>query len=161
MTQIKVKSIEDAVNKIDGLDDDALEKLSETHVLSQTVLVGYIMSSAIEYENEQLMDLLIYYFNIFSEAVALQGAQLETVTEETIEEFQEEYVSVLDEYMETEDTELIDSFCNQPNLVSFLLSEIDMEDETGQKLDDDTATYLFIVGVALIALMNRSLKKAE
>ena len=159
MTQITVKSIEQAVKKIDDLDDDGLERISETYVLHQEALVGYIMSSAVEYENDQLMDLLIYYFTIFMEAHNQQGVQLNKVTDDFIETFQEEYISVLDEYMESEDTELIDSFCNQPNLLSFLLSELEMEDEDGEKLDDDTATYLFIVGVALIALMDRSIVK--
>ena len=158
MTQIKVKSIEEAVLKIDKLDEDSLEKLSETHVLAQETFVGYILSSAIEYKNDDLLDLLIYYFNIFSEAAVIQGVKLKKITDEDIEEFQEEYVQTLDEYMETEDNDLIASLCNQPNLLSFLLSEISMEDEEGEKLEDETGTYLFIVGVAMIALLNRAFK---
>lgn len=159
MTQISIKSIENAVNKIDSLDEDSLDKFSETHVLQQEVFVGYIMSSAVEYQNELLMDLLIYYFNIFSEALVQEGIQLEKITEDHIDAFQEEFNSLLDEYMESEDMDLISSFCNQDNLLSFLVSEIEMEDGDGEKLDDDTATYLFIVGVAMIALFNRYIKK--
>lgn len=159
MTQIKVKSIEEAVLKIDKLDEDSLEKLSETHVLAQETFVGYILSSAIEYKNDDLLDLLIYYFNIFAEATVIQGVKLKKITDEDIEDFQEEYVQTLDEYMETEDNDLIASLCNQPNLLSFLLSEISMEDEEGEKLEDETGTYLFIVGVAMIALLNRAIEK--
>lgn len=158
MTQIKVKSIEEAVLKIDKLDEDSLEKLSETHVLAQETFVGYILSSAIEYKNDDLLDLLIYYFNIFAEAAVIQGVKLKKITDEDIEAFQEEYVQTLDEYMETEDNDLIASLCNQPNLLSFLLSEISMEDEEGEKLEDETGTYLFIVGVAMIALLNRAIE---
>ena len=159
MTQIKVKSIEEAVLKIDKLDEDRLEKLSETHVLAQETFVGYILSSAIEYKNDDLLDLLIYYFNIFAEAAVIQGVKLKKITAEDIEDFQEEYVQTLDEYMETEDNDLIASLCNQPNLLSFLLSEISMEDEDGEKLEDETGTYLFIVGVAMIALLNRAIQE--
>jgi len=159
MTQIKVKSIEEAVLKIDKLDEDSLEKLSETHVLAQETFVGYILSSAIEYKNDDLLDLLIYYFNIFAEAAVIQGVKLKKITDDDIEDFQEEYVQTLDEYMETEDNDLIASLCNQPNLLSFLLSEISMEDEEGEKLEDETGTYLFIVGVAMIALLNRAIEK--
>jgi hypothetical protein len=159
MTQIKVKSIEEAVLKIDKLDEDSLEKLSETHVLAQETFVGYILSSAIEYKNDDLLDLLIYYFNIFAEAAVIQGVKLKKISDEDIEDFQEEYVQTLDEYMETEDNDLIASLCNQPNLLSFLLSEISMEDEEGEKLEDETGTYLFIVGVAMIALLNRAIEK--
>jgi DNA-binding ferritin-like protein (Dps family) len=157
--QIKVKSIEEAVLKIDKLDEDSLEKLSETHVLAQETFVGYILSSAIEYKNDDLLDLLIYYFNIFAEAAVIQGVKLKNITDDDIEDFQEEYVQTLDEYMETEDNDLIASLCNQPNLLSFLLSEISMEDEEGEKLEDETGTYLFIVGVAMIALLNRAIEK--
>lgn len=159
MSQITVKSIEKAVLKIDGLDEDSLEKLSETHVLAQENFVGYILSSAIEYKNDTLLDLLIYYFNIFSEAAVIQGVELNKITDEDIEDFQEEYVQTLDEYMETEDNDLIATLCNQPNMLSFLLSEIETEDADGEKLEDETGTYLFIVGVAMIALMNRAIKK--
>ncbi|MEX2483488.1 MAG: hypothetical protein WED10_02960 [Brumimicrobium sp.] len=159
MSQITVKSIEEAVTKIDGLDEDSLEKLSESHVLAQEDFVGYILSSAIEYKNDTLLDLLIYYFNIFSEATVIQGVEWKKVNDEDIEGFQEEYIQTLDEYMETEDNDLISTLCNQPNMLSFLLSEISMEDEDGEKLDDETGTYLFIVGVAMIALMNRAIKK--
>ncbi len=157
-TQITVKSIEQAVLKIDDLDEDSLEKLSEAHVLAQETFVGYILSSAIEYKNDELLELLMYYYTIFAETFVIQEVQLEKITDDHIEEFQEEYVQTLDEYMETEDNDLIASLCNQPNMVSFLLNEIDMEDSNGQKLEEDTATYLFIVGVALIALLNRSIK---
>jgi DNA-binding ferritin-like protein (Dps family) len=159
MTQIKVKSIEEAVLKIDKLDEDSLEKLSEAYVLAQETFVGYILSSAIEYKNDDLLDLLIYYYNIFAEAAVIQGVKLKKITDDDIEEFQEEYVQTLDEYMETEDNDLIASLCNQPNLLSFLLSEISMEDENGEKLEDETGTYLFIVGVAMIALLNRAIEK--
>lgn len=157
-TQITVKSIEQAVLKIDDLNEDSLEKLSEAHVLAQETFVGYILSSAIEYKNDELLELLMYYYNIFAEAFVIQGVELEKITDDHIENFQEEYVQTLDEYMETEDNDLIASLCNQPNMVSFLLSEIDMEDENGQKLEEDTATYLFIVGIAMIALLNRAIK---
>tara|TARA_B100000508_G_scaffold137355_2_gene131734 strand:- start:14571 stop:15053 length:483 start_codon:yes stop_codon:yes gene_type:complete len=158
-TQITVKSIEEAVLKIDKLDEDSLEKLSEAHVLAQETFVGYILSSAIEYKNDELLELLMYYYNIFAEAFVIQGVKLEKITDDHIENFQEEYVQTLDEYMETEDNDLISSLCNQPNMVSFLLSEIDMEDENGEKLEDDTATYLFIVGIAMIALLNRAIQE--
>ena len=108
MTQIKVKSIEEAVLKIDKLDEDSLEKLSEAHVLAQETFVGYILSSAIEYKNDDLLDLLIYYFNIFAEAAVIQGVKLKKITDDDIEEFQEEYVQTLDEYMETEDNDAIE-----------------------------------------------------
>ncbi|PKR79865.1 hypothetical protein CW751_12995 [Brumimicrobium salinarum] len=157
MAHINEKNITEAVLKIDGLSEDSLEKISETHVLAQETLVGYILSSAIEYENDSLMDYMIYYFNIFSEAISMQGLKMKKIDEDTIDEFQEEYVETLDEYVETEDQDLIGSFCNQPMMLSFLLHEINEEDETGERMEEELASHVFIVGIALIALMNRAI----
>lgn len=157
MTQITEKFITQATLKIDDLNEDGLEKLSEAHVLAQEIFVGYILSSAIEYENDSLLDYLIYYFNIFSEAFAMQGVKMKKIDEDMIDEFQDEYMQTLDEYMETDDEDLIQSMCNQPMMVSFLIHEITGEDETGAVMEEDLGWHVFIVGVAMIALMNRAI----
>lgn len=157
MTQITEKYITEAVLKIDGLTEESLEKISETHVLAQDIFVGYILSSAIEYENDNLLDYMIYYFNIFSEAIAMQGVEMRKIDENIIDEFQEVYVETLDEYMETDDEDLIGSLCNQPMMLSFLIHEISGEDETGEIMEEELANHVFIVGIALIALMNRAI----
>lgn len=157
MTQITEKHITEAVLKIDGLTEESLEKISETYVLAQQDLVGYVLSSAIEYENDSLLDYMIYYFNIFSEAMALQGVKMKKIDEAFIDDFQEEYIATLDEYMETGNDELIEVLCNQPMMLSFLIHEINGEDETGKTMEEDLANHVFIVGIALIALMNRAI----
>lgn len=157
--QVKVESIEKAVKKIDNLDEDGLEKISEENVLNQTQLVGYIMSSSIEFDNEQLMELLIYYFNIFMEAIKNEGAELKVLSEDNVDEFHEEYTEVLDEFSKKEDIENVLDFCNQPILFSFLMNELNLEDETGQTLDDETSNALFLTGVALISLLDRAIKR--
>ena len=157
MAQITEKYITEAVLKIDSLSEESLEKISEAHVLAQDVFVGYILSSAIEYENDSLLDYMIYYFNIFSEAITMQGVKMKKIDEAIIDDFQEEYVETLDEYMETDDEDLIGSLCNQPMMLSFLLHEISGEDETGEVMEEDLASNVFIVGIALIALMNRAI----
>ena len=159
MTQITEKSITDAVLKIDGLSIEALEKLSETYTLEQETFVGYILSSAIEYENDDLLDYLLYYFNIFSEAIATQGVKLKKIEEETIDGFQDEYIQTLDEFMETDDEDLISSLCNQPMMLSFFVNDVFGEDESGEKLEEELSNELFLVGIAMIALMNRAIIK--
>lgn len=159
MAQITEKSITDAVLKIDSLSIEVLEKLSETYTLEQETFVGYILSSAIEYENDDLLDYLLYYFNIFSEAIATQGVKMKKIEEDLIDGFQEEYIQTLDEFMETDDEDLISSLCNQPMMLSFYVSDIFDEDENGEKLEEDLSNELFLVGVAMIALMNRAIIK--
>lgn len=159
MAQIKEKSITDAVIKIDSLEDEALNKLAETYTLAQEEFLGYIVSSVLEYDNEEMIDYLIYYFYTFMEAFSIQGVQLKKIDNDMIDDFQEGYIEVLDEYMETDDEDLISSFCNQPIMLSFLINEIQTEDEEGQMLSDEIASHLFIVGIAMIALFNRAIIK--
>ncbi len=66
MKHVSLASIEAAIKKVDNLDDDGLERLSETFALSQQTLLAYVMSAAIEYDNEQLEGLIIYYFCLIS-----------------------------------------------------------------------------------------------
>lgn len=159
MTQITEKHIINAVKKIDDMNEESLERLSETHVHAQQAFIAYLLSSAMEFKNDALLDYLIYYFNIFSEAIVNQGVELKTIDEDTIDEFHEEYTQTLDEYMETDDQDLISTFCNQPIMVSFLMHEITGKDETGEVMEDELASHLFIVGIALIALLNRAIVK--
>lgn len=157
MTLITVENIEKAVVKIDNLDDDALDKLSETYGLAQEEFLGYVASAGMEFENDQLMGLIIYYYNIYFEAFAQQGVKLKKIEEAMIDEFHQEYDQVLEEYMEEEDMDLIVSLTNQANLLSFMAMELEMEDDDGTRLDDETATQLFIVSTAMIAIMNKAI----
>lgn len=159
MKQITVKSIIDAVEKINLLDEDAIEKFSEAHVLHQEVFVGYIMSSGIETKNEQLMDLLMYYFFVFSEAVALEDMRTKPSDDDFFDELHADFEAAMDEYIKKEDLAVIEDFCNQPNMLAFLIEEIHAEDEEGNELDDETASQLFITGVAMIASFDRLITK--
>jgi len=158
MKHVQLASIEKAIKKVDNLDDDSLEKLSETYALAQPVLLGYIMSAADEYENEQLEGLLIYYFCLLSECFAQESIMTSEVSEELIEAFEEPFFDMLDVYFENDDDDPLEEFCDQPNLTEFMAMEVSTPDEDGTKLEDETATQLFIVTTAMIGLMARSIK---
>ena len=76
MKHITVQAIEKAIKKVDNLDDDGLEKLAETYALAQQVLLGYVLSAAQEYENDQLEGLLIYYYCLISESFTQEEIKL-------------------------------------------------------------------------------------
>ena len=158
MNHISQSSIEKAIEKVDNLDDSGLDKIAETYALSQQVLLGYAMSAAIEYKNEELEGLIIYYFCLLSEAFAQEKAILNQITDDSIEEFEEPFFEMLDQYFETGNDEVLNDFVDQPELSQFMMIEISTKDDDGSTLNDDTATQLFIVTSALIALMNRAIK---
>lgn len=155
MKHVSLASIEKAIQKVDNLDDDALEELSEQLAKKQEILLGYVMSAAIEYKNEKLEGLLVYYYCLISECFTIEGIELRNVTEEDIDTFEEPYFDMLDTYFEDDDDEILENFCDQPELAQFMAMEISTSDEDGTSLDDETATQLFIVTLAMISLMNR------
>jgi hypothetical protein len=157
MNHVSFASIEKAIVKVDNLDDDGLEKLSETYALAQDTLLGYVMSAAIEYQNDKLEGLLIYYYCLISDSYSQEGLNLRKITEDDIDIFEEPYFDMLDAYFENDDDEVLEDFCDQPELAQFMAMEISTEDEDGTSLDDETATQLFIVTLAMITLMNRAI----
>jgi hypothetical protein len=160
MKHVSFAAIEKAISIVDNLDDDGLEKLSEKYALAQPTLLGYVMSAPAEYNNDPLEGLLIYYFCLLSACFEEQGLQAAQVSENDIDEFEEPYFDMLDAYFENDDEDLLDEFCDQPELTRFMAMEISTEDTDGSSLDDETATQLFIVTVAMIALMNRAVNQA-
>lgn len=158
MKHISVESIEKAIDKVDNLNDDGLEKLAETYALAQQVLLGYVMSAAVEYENNQLEGLLIYYYCLISESFAQEQAALNQIGEDDIAAFEEPFFEMLDQYFDKDQEDIILDFTDQPELIRFMMMEITTKDDDGTSLDDDTATQLFIVTAAMITLMNRAIK---
>jgi len=158
MKHVSLASIEKAIQKVDNLDEDGLERIAETYALAQQTLLGYVMSAAIEYENEQLEGLLIYYYCLICEAFTQEGLLLNEIEESDIDAFEEGYFQMLDQYFQSEDEEVINDFCDQPDLTRFMMIEVSTDDEDGSSLDDDTATQLFIVTLAMISLMNNAIK---
>lgn len=157
MSHVSIGHIESAIKKVDTLDESALDRLSEAQTTAQPILLGYVMSAAQEYNNPELESLLIYYFTIVLESFAQAGLHPKSVTDEQIDDFEEPYFQLLDEYFEKEEDQVLEDFADQPDLVKFMAMEIGMEDADGVSLDDETATQLFIVILAMISLLSRSL----
>jgi len=160
MSQVSLKSIEKAISIVDNLDDDALEQLSERHSLAQPTLLGYIMSAAIEYQNEKLEGLLLYYYCLISESFAQEGLETTNVTDDHIDAFEEPYFEMLDAYFDNNEDDILEDFCDQPELARFISIELSEPDDDGTELDDETATQLFIVMIAFTTLLSRSVKAA-
>lgn len=158
MKQVSLASIEKAIEIVDNLTDDQLENVSEKYALAQQELLDYVMTAPSEYENEDLEGLLIYYFCVISECFTQEGIKLRLVVEADIDEIEEPYFDMLEQYFDEEDEEIIESFCDQPFLAQFMAMEVSTEDEDGSSLDEETATQLFIVTLAMVSLMNRAIE---
>ena len=157
MKQVSLAAIEKAIEIVDNFDDEQLEEISTKYAKAQQSLLNYVMSAPAEYKNEKLEGLLIYYFCLICSCFEQEGIQVRAIIEDDIDELEEPYFDMLDQYFEEEDEEIIESFCDQPYLAQFMAMEVSTEDNDGTTLDEETATQLFIVTLAMICLMNRAI----
>jgi hypothetical protein len=158
MSLVSVNSISKSIDKIDGMSEDALDKLIETFALQQETLLNYVMQAGVEYENEDLNTFSIYYFAIVVEAFLQEGIDLDKVNDDTIENFQEPFVYALEEINKEEDYTALNELIGQNNLMQFMVDEIEAEDEDGESLEEETKTQLFIVAAGMIGLLNAVIK---
>lgn len=160
MSQVSISSIEKAIAKIDGLDEEALDKKIETFTLQQEHLVNYLLQAGLEYENEDLNMFSIYYFAIVMEAFIEEGLTLKEITEDAIDEFQEPFVLALDAIYQDEDYTPMQDLIQQHHLSQFMMNEIEAVDEDGEELGEETQTQLFIVSSSMIGLLNAAVVRS-
>ncbi len=160
MSQVSIESIEAAIKKIDGLDEDGLDRLIETFTLKQQALVNYILQAGLEYENEDLNVFSIYYFAIVFESFMQEGLKLKEIMDDDIEAFQDPFILTLDAIYKDEDYEPMQDLIQQHHLSQFMMNEIEAEDEDGESLSEETKTQLFIVSSGMIGLLNGAIVKA-
>lgn len=158
MKHISHESILKAIDLVDNLDDNQFSEQLSIKEENQPILLGYLLSAAEEYENEMLEGLILYYFSLIIEAFKNEGVEISQVTEEQIDTFQEPFHEMLDDYFDTDNEEILDDFCDQPHFTRFMIVEVSEPDEDGTELDDETATQLFIVALAAIVLLTRTIK---
>ena len=158
MSQVSIESIEAAIEKIDGLSEEALDKKIETFTLMQQHLVNYLLQAGLEYENEDLNMFSIYYFAIVLEAFHIQDQKLKEISEDDIDAFQDPFVLALDAIYKDEDYTPMQDLVQQHHLSQFMMHEIDAVDEDGESLSEETKTQLFIVCSGMIGLLNGAIE---
>jgi len=153
MKQIGQSEIEKACEIIDALDDDGIEKICEKHVSKQPYLFDYILSASVEYNNPELEGIIIYYFCLFMEICLSSNEQSKIIKEQEIIDFEEDFLTIIKEYFNSENIELLEEYTDQPELIQFMIIEISTPDDDGTQLDDETAIQLFISSIATIKLL--------
>lgn len=156
MEYIKAENINQAIEKIEGMDDEALSRLIETFTMEQNSLVGYSLQAAIEFENDELNDLIMYYFAVIYQAFKNADYKMLEVNDEMIDAFQEPFHQALDLIHTTEDYSEISSLINQPVLENWMVDEIGASDAEGNVLGEETQIQLYLVSMTIIGLLNKS-----
>ena len=157
MRHVSRKAIDDAIQIVDNLNDEELEIITEKYVNVQEILFDYVVSAASEYQNEELEGILVYYFCLLSECFHQEGIKLRKIEVEDIDEIHEPFFQMLDEYFETEDEELLESFCDQPQLQLLMATDVSTADDDGTDMSEETANQVYIVCMAMISIMNKAI----
>lgn len=155
MEYISAEHINEAIKKVEGMDDEALSRLIETFALEQNSLVGYSLQAAIEFHNDELNDLIMYYFAIIYQAFKNAGHNIPEVSDELIDAFQEPFHQALDLIHQTEDYSEISALINQPVIEQWMVDEIGSEDSEGNVLGEETQIQLYLVSMTIIGLLNK------
>lgn len=156
MEYIKAENINQAIEKIEGMDDEALSRLIETFTMEQNSLVGYSLQAAIEFQNDELNDLIMYYFAVIYQAFKNANYKMLEVSDDMIDAFQEPFHQALDLIHTTEDYSEISSLINQPVLENWMVDEIGASDAEGNVLGEETQIQLYLVSMTIIGLLNKS-----
>ena len=156
MEYVNADHINAALQKIEGMEDEALDKLIETFTLEQTPLIGYALQASMEFQNEELDSLVMYYFAVIYQTFLNADYKVKVVSDELIEAFQEPFHNALDMIHTTEDYSEISSLINQPVLENWMVDEIGSEDAEGNTLSDETQIQLYLVAMTMIGLLNKS-----
>jgi hypothetical protein len=118
--------------------------------------VAYVFQTAAEENDEDLLGYLVYYYTLIMEIFETAGFQIPQVDDEMIDAFHEEYIEILEDFQENEDFAMLSDFIGQPVLMSFLIEDIEMEDEYGNKIDDSTQSMLNVILLGLVGILNRA-----
>lgn len=159
MKHVQLNHIEEALSIVDKADDNQLEMGIDEFSKKQPLLLDYILAAPTEYENETLEGYLLYYFWVINESFRKAGLNPNSISESQIEVFQEPFNAILDSYFSEDGSaaeQLLEEFSDQPHLIQFMASEVSTDDEDGTAMDDETATQLFIVCMAMITLLSQA-----
>jgi hypothetical protein len=156
MKQISESVIEESLAFLNEANDDLLNQKTEQYAEKYESLVAYVFQTAAEENDEDLLGYLVYYYTLIMEIFETAGFQIPQVDDEMIDSFHEEYIEILEDFQENEDFAMLSDFIGQPVLMSFLIEDIEMEDEYGNKIDDSTQSMLNVILLGLVGILNRA-----
>lgn len=158
MREVSLKSIDKAIEIIDNLNDDKLETITKNYANKQPTLLSYLMTATEDYQNDNLSGYIIYYFCLVMSAFENENIKLREVNLNEIEEIEDDFTNMLNDYFDTEDVEILESFSEQTSLVQFILIELSTEDDDGSTIDEETLTQMFIVFISMISILNKAIQ---
>lgn len=159
MKQISEDAIDKALDFINAANDEVLNQKSEHYADNYESLVAYVFQTAAEENDEDLLGYLVYYYTLIMNIFETAGFEIPTVDDALIDEFHEEYLEILEDFDEERDFTELGDFIGQPVLMSFIIQDIDMEDDNGVKIDEEMQSMLNMILIGFVGVLNRAVNK--
>ncbi len=157
MKQISEDAIEKSLAFINSASDDVLNQISERYADNYESLVAYVFQTATEENDEDLLGYLVYYYTLIMNIFETSGYTIPQVSDDMIDAFHEEYLEILEDFEEERDFTELNDFIGQPVLMSFLIQDIEMADEDGNQIDEETQSMLNMILIGFIGVLNRAI----
>lgn len=156
MNKVEVKDLDQAIKKIDSIDENELQSLLDGYAEKQKPLITYILATCENFDNSQnVASLALYYYAIFYESFINADAEPEKLTEDKMKGFLDVYMPIIEEKDADKMSEQMLKLIEQDVLFSFLVNEILHEDEQGNKMGDDEQQQVYILGTIMIGMLNK------
>ena len=155
--QLTWEKIEEAAIFVDNLSDDDMSAFAEKYMEEQTELIGYLMSAAYEFNDDDLSWSTTFLFTVAYKAFELSSVTLKKITEQEINDFLEPFQELIIEYNKTENEELLYEYLGQQDLIEFMASEVDAMIE-GEDISEETGDALYMVTLSMVGLMNKAIQ---
>jgi hypothetical protein len=156
MKQISEEVIEKSLAFINNASDDILNLKSEEYADNYETLVAYVFQTAAEENDEDLLGYLVYYYTLIMNIFETAGYHIPEVSDSMIDAFHDEYLELIEEFQEDEDYSDLSTFIGQPTLMSFLIQDMEMEDEDGSKIDEELQSMLNMILIGFVGVLNRA-----
>ena len=163
MILISEESIDNAIERYEGMEDAELKGLFDTFAEEQPYLFTFCMTMGQQMNNEDLQELLIEYLLLIWQSFKMETGKVGITTEVSIEESETHVMQVLEDInfdlddMESDEniTAYLNSF-QQTNIVRFVTEEIinflDNDDDDDIETDADNEDAGILLSCLLISI---------
>ena len=154
---VSKENIISAAEKINAMEEGALEKHIEGVTLRQEQLTAFNISTAMEFNNDAVAQYAMYYFSVLFEAYETEYDRIKVFGEDEINTYLEgKFYPALDQLFKEQNEEGFRAVVQEDTVLDFLtydLSELKKNDEA---FDDQAFSQLFILTSALAGLMHEA-----
>lgn len=154
---VSKENIIEAAEKINAMEEGALEKHIEGVTLRQEQLTAFNISTALEFQNDAVAQYSMYYFAVLFEAFEKEYNTLKVFGEDEINSYLEgQFYPALDQLFKEQNETAFRTTVQEDTVLDFLTYDLGELKKSDDKFDDQAFSQLFILTSALTGLMHEA-----